>query len=64
MAPDEPHRFVKINLHSNYIQLKNHYIYSNNYNTLTTPCYSRIGERHVYQNIEQLECQTPNNSPL
>ena len=63
MALYEPHRFVKIDLDSNYIQLKNLYIYSNNYRTLTAPRFSRAGERRIDQKIEKLECQMPKNSP-
>ena len=52
MTLDEPHKFVKIKLDGNYLQLKNVYIYSNNYIAVTASRYSRIGERWVEQKIE------------
>ena len=44
-------------------QLKTSIHLSNTYYALTAPRYSRVGERHVDGEIENLELKTPNDSP-
>ena len=63
MALDEPHRFVKINLDRNYLQLQNPYIYSNNYNAVIAPCWLHDVKRSVDSEIPKLERQMTKNSP-
>ena len=63
MALYEPHRFVKINLDINYLQLKNLYTFINNSNVITAPRYSRVGECYLDQNIAKLERLTHKNPP-
>ena len=50
-----------------YIELSTNHIISitrvTTFNAITTPRYSRVGEPHVDQNIEKVECQTPKNLP-